>query len=160
MEFVTKESLKAKTEQKLGLNQPSVFDSLSRSNFASDDAFLDAAAKMELERSSPEYRAVRRRLEREYEARREHDEKEQNSKRYQELRSTAKLSSLDTQEVDTEATERARRDLAAGRIRASELAPTIESYAKDLTEKRKDTLASNSLMNELLRQSVNRYSVK
>lgn len=44
-------------------------------------------------------------------------------------------------QIFTEATERARRDLAAGRIRASELAPTIESYAKNLTEKRKDTLA-------------------
>ena len=160
MDFVTKENMREKTAQKLGLRQSSVLDTLSRSNFASDDAFLDAAAKMELERSSPEYRAIRRRLEREYEARREHDEKEQNSKRYQELRSTAKLSSLDTQEVDTEATERARRDLAAGRIRASELAPTIENYAKDLTEKRKDTLASNAMMNELLRQSINRNSVK
>ena len=160
MDFVTKETVREKTAQKLGLRQNSVLDKISRSDFASDDAFLDAAAKMELERSSPEYREVRRRLAREYEARREHDEKEQNSKRYQELRSTAKLSSLDTQEVDTEATERARRDLAAGRIRASELAPTIESYAKDLTEKRKDTLASNAMMNELLRQSINRNSVK
>lgn len=160
MDFVTKENVREKTAQKLGLRQNSVLDKISRSDFASDDAFLDAAAKMELERSSPEYREVRRRLEREYEARREHDEKEQNSKRYQELRSTAKLSALDTQEVDTEATERARRDLAAGRIRASELAPTIENYAKDLTEKRKDTLASNAMMNELLRQSINRNSVK
>ena len=160
MDFVTKENVREKTAQKLGLRQNSVLDKISRSDFASDDAFLDAAAKMELERSSPEYREVRRRLEREYEARWEHDEKEQNSKRYQELRSTAKLSSLDTQEVDTEATERARRDLAAGRIRASELAPMIESYAKDLTEKRKDTIASNAMMNELLRQSINRNSVK
>ena len=63
-------------------------------------------------------------------------------------------------QIFTEATERARRDLAAGRIRASELAPTIENYAKDLTEKRKDTLASNAMMNELLRQSINRNSVK
>jgi len=93
MDFVTKETVREKTAQKLGLRQNSVLDKISRSDFASDDAFLDAAAKMELERSSPEYREVRRRLAREYEARREHDEKEQNSKRYQELRSTAKLTS-------------------------------------------------------------------
>ena len=45
----------------------------------------------------------------------------------------------------------ARRDLVANRIGASELGKTIERYAKELGEKRKDEKASGALFNVMLR---------
>ena len=61
------------------------------------------------------------------------------------------LDSVDQKNIDTEAADLARRDLAAGRISASALGATIEQYARDLSEKKKDSKAANQLFNKLLR---------
>ena len=45
-----------------------------------------------------------------------------------EIRSTVQLDGLDQREIDTQAAEMARRDLAAGRISASGLGKAIEDY--------------------------------
>ena len=50
-----------------------------------------------------------------------------------------------------EAAALARRDLSANRIAASDLGATIEKYAAELTEKAKDSKASNALFNAMLR---------
>ena len=86
--------------------------------------YLDADAKAELERSSPEYRAARSRLKNEYRARQE--------------------------EKQRTAQSLARRDLAANRIAASELGKTIERYAAELGEKRKSEKAANTMFNAIL----------
>lgn len=61
------------------------------------------------------------------------------------------LDSVDQKNIDTEAADLAHRDLAAGRISASALGATIEQYARDLSEKKKDSKAANQLFNQLLR---------
>ena len=61
------------------------------------------------------------------------------------------LDSLDRRNIDQEAADLARRDLAANRIAASELGATIERYAEELSEKKKDSKASNALFNAMLR---------
>ena len=53
--------------------------------------------------------------------------------------------------TDEEAAALARRDLSANRIAASDLGATIEKYAAELTEKAKDSKASNALFNAMLR---------
>ena len=81
----------------------------------------------------------------------EHQQRAEQEAAYKEIRSTVQLSGLDQREIDTEAANLARRDLAAGRISASGLGKAIEDYAKRLTEKRKDTKASDQLFNAMLR---------
>ena len=153
MEFVTQESTKAKVAHAMGLDAPHVLDVLDRAQFASDEAFLDAATKMTLERRSPEYVEVRRRLKRELEERREKQIREENAAEYRRIRSGVRLSDLDTRNIDAEAAELARRDLAAGRISVSIMGATIEKYAKQLTEKRLDDRARNQMMNQFFRGS-------
>ena len=147
----TTESTRAKIAEKMGLDQPSAFDLVDRSRYADDESYLDAVIKADMERNNPEYQAARRRLKAEYRERMVHQQRVEQEAAYKEIRSAVQLSGLDQREIDTEAANLARRDLAAGRISASGLGKAIEDYAKQLVEKRKDTKASNQLFNAMLR---------
>ena len=147
----TPESTRAKIAEKMGLDRPSAFDLVDRSRYADDESYLDAVIKADMERNNPEYQAARRRLKMEYRERMEQAQRTEQEAAYKEIRSTVQLDGLDQREIDTQAAEMARRDLAAGRISASGLGKAIEDYAKQLTEKRKDTKASNQLFNAMLR---------
>lgn len=151
MRIETSENTRAKIADKLGLDQPSALDLIDRSKYADDESYLDAVVKADLERSSPEYQAARRRLSAELRARTEQKRQEEQAAAYKEIRSTVQLDDCDRREIDAQAAEMARRDLAAGRIGASGLGGAIENYAKQLTEKRKDTKAGNQLFNAMLR---------
>lgn len=151
MGFVTQETTKAKAAHALGLDEPHILDTLDRAQFSSDEAYLDAATKMTLERRNPEYAEIRKRLKRELEERQEKETRAAQSEEYKRIRSGVKLDGLDVRNIDTEAAELARRDLAAGRISASGLGKAIEQYAAQLTEKRKDERARNQMMNQFFR---------
>lgn len=147
----TRQDTAAKFAAKLGTDMPNIFDVVNRSNYATEDAYLDALTLEEMRRNNPEYQAARRRLSVEYRERQEREQRAANDAAYKEIRSTVQLDHLDQREIDTQAAEMARRDLAAGRISASGLGKAIEDYAKKLTEKRKDTKASDQLFNAMLR---------
>ena len=147
----TRQDTAAKIAEKMGLDRPSAFDLVDRSRYADDESYLDAVIKADMERNNPEYQAARRRLKMEYRERMEQAQRTEQEAAYKEIRSTVQLDGLDQREIDTQAAEMARRDLAAGRISASGLGKAIEDYAKQLTEKRKDTKAGNQLFNAMLR---------
>lgn len=149
----TAESVKEKAKAALGLDLSSALDLVSRSDYDSEEAYLDAATKAELERkrSSPEYRSIRSRLKAELRQRTEQEERKAQGEAYKAIRANVSLDSVDQKNIDTEAADLARRDLAAGRISASALGATIEQYARDLSEKKKDSKASNALFNAMLR---------
>ena len=149
--FTSNESIKAKAARAFGMDQPHVFDTLRRVDFANDDAYLDAAVTAEMQRSSPEYQAIRRRLARELDERREKDTRAAQNETYKAIRGTIKLDDIDVKNIDNEAADLARRDLAAGRIRASDLGAQIEKYAGELTEKRKDSRAAAKMFNDMIR---------
>lgn len=152
--IVTRDTIKAKAAAKMGFDQPSALDLVSRRDYSSDEAYLDAAVKAEMERSSPEYQAIRRKLAAEYQQRHEEAERKVQAEKFKEIRSNVQLWDSDTRAIDAEAAEMAHRDLAAGRIGASEMGKTIEKYAKELTEKRKDNKAQNQLMSEIIRGAM------
>ena len=151
MRIETTESTRAKIAEKMGLDQPSAFDLVDRSKYADDESYLDAVIRADMERNNPEYQAARRRLKAEYRYRQEREQRAAQEAAYKEIRSTLQLDVLDQREIDTPAAEMARRDLVAGRISASGLGKAIEDYAKQLTEKRKDSKATNQLFNAMLR---------
>ena len=151
----TAESVKEKAKAALGLDLSSALDLVKRSDYDSDEAYLDACARAEMERSSTElmtgHRAARSRLKAEYRARREEQERKAQSENYKAIRSSVSLDSVDKHNIDEEAAALARRDLSANRIAASDLGATIEKYAAELTEKAKDSKASSALFNAMLR---------
>lgn len=151
LNFESNDILREKVADKLGLNLPSGLDIVDRADYGNEKAYLDAAATAELEHSSPEFRAVRRRVEAEFRQRQEEDERKRQTEKYNVIRSCIGLDSVDKKNIDAEAAELARRDLAANRIAASALGKTIERYAQELSEKKKDSKASNALFNAMLR---------
>ena len=128
MRIETTESTRAKIAEKMGLDQPSAFDLVDRSKYADDESYLDAVIRADMERNNPEYQAARRRLKQEYQERMEREQRTEQEAAYKEIRSTVQLDGLDQREIDTQAAEMARRDLAAGRISASGLGKAIEDY--------------------------------
>ena len=147
----TAESVKEKAKAALGLDLSSALDLVKRGDYDSDEAYLDACTRAEMERSSPEYRAARSRLKAEYRARQEAEQRKAQAENYKAIRSSVSLDSVDQHSIDEEAADLARRDLAADRSAASELGKTIERYAQELSEKKKDSKASNALFNAMLR---------
>lgn len=147
----TAESVREKAKAALGLDLTSALDIVNRGDYADDEQYLDAAVKAEMERSNPEYRAIRSRLKAELRQRTEQEERKAQSEAYKAIRAGVSLDSVDQKNIDTEAADLARRDLAAGRISASTLGATIEQYARDLSEKKKDSKAANQLFNAMLR---------
>lgn len=127
----TRESTREKARAALGLDLSSALDLVSRSDYDSEEAYLDAATKAELERSNPEYRSIRSRLKAELRQRTEQEERKAQGEAYKAIRANVSLDSVDQKNIDTEAADLARRDLAAGRISASALGATIEQYARD-----------------------------
>ena len=147
----TADSVREKAKSALGFDCASALDLVRREDFADDEAYLDAAAKAELERSSPEYRAARSRLKAEYRARQEKEQRAAQNKAYKSIRAEVSLDALDRRTIDEQAADLARRDLAANRIAASELGRTVERYAAELGEKRKNEKASAAMFNAMMR---------
>lgn len=147
----TAESVREKAKAAFGLDMPSALDLCSRSDYDSDEAYLDVCTRAELERSDPKYRSVRCRLKSELRARQEEQERKAQAENYKAIRANIGLDSVDKHNIDERAADLARRDLAANRIPASELGATIERYAQELSEKKKDSKASNALFNAMLR---------
>lgn len=147
----TAENVREKAKAAFGFDMSSALDLVKRSDYDSDEAYLDAAAKAELERSSPEYRGARSRLKAEYRARQEKEQRTAQNEAYKSIRAEVLLDALDRRKIDEQAADLARRDLAANRIAASELGRTVERYAQKLGEKRKDEKASGALFNAMLR---------
>ena len=160
MKIDSKKNKRAFAARALGADQPSAFEMVDRANYASDEEYLDAVTKMELERKSPEYQEVYRRLAREYRAQQEETERKEQEAAYQEIRAQVQLNSMDKKEIDSEATAMARRDLAAGKISASDLGKAIEGHASQLAEKRKNEKAGNQLFNAIIRGSVENMTLK
>ena len=150
----SKDTIHEKAKAAFGFDLSSALDLVKRSDYETDEQYLDACARAELERSSPEYRAARSRLKAEYRARQEAEQRKAQAENYKAIRSSVSLDSVDQHNIDTEAAELARRDLAANRISASEMGVTIERYAQELSEKKKDSKASNALFNAMLRGQI------
>ena len=150
----TADTVREKVKTALGFDCASALDLVRREDFADEEAYLDAVAKAELERSSPEYRAARNRLKSAYRARQEEDQRQAQSEAYKTIRESVELDGLDRRSIDEQAVSLARRDLAANRIAASELGKSIERYAAELGEKRKSEKATSAMFNAVLRGTL------
>ena len=82
----TRESVEAKAKAAFGFDLSSALDLCNRNDYATDEQYLDACARAELERSSPEYRAARSRLKAEFRARQEEQESKARGEAYKSIR--------------------------------------------------------------------------
>ena len=114
-------------------------DAVSRDDFPDDAAYLNAVAKIQLERSSPEYQRAYTKAAQEA--------------RYKELSRTVELDSVELSNVDKKAREAAQRDLAAKRITVADLGKAIEAYGERFHKEAKESKIGRVMINELIRSA-------
>lgn len=140
--------------KRLSGTQESALDALNRADYASDEDYLDACAKLHLERSNPEYAAAYRKVSAEYQNRREKEQREAQRARYNELSKTVILDYVDKQNIEKKSREAAQRDLAAKRITLDGMGAAIEKYAEQYTTEIKKEKTSRQLFNEMIRGQI------
>ena len=87
----TNEQTRTKAAEALGFTQPSALDLVDRSKYGSEESYIDAAVRAEMERSDPKYRETRARLLAEYRQRQEREERERQTENYNAIRKSVKL---------------------------------------------------------------------
>ena len=155
-ELMTRDTIRAKAAAALGLNQPNPEDVIHREDYESDAAFAVALARLTQTMNTPEYRAAARKVGVTAQKQNEDEEREAQRKEYAEIRKTVKLDSVDLERIDKEALTLARQQLAEGKIAYSQLGETVETIAKQLTERVKDRKAGNIQLNAAFRREAKR----
>lgn len=129
-------------------------DAVSRDDFPDDAAYLNAVAKIQLERSSPEYQRAYTAAAAEYQRRQEAKQKAAQEARYKELSRTVELDSVELSNVDKKAREAAQRDLAAKRITVADLGKAIEAYGERFHKEARESKIGRVMINEMIRNSA------
>ena len=152
MSLETIETLKAKFDAKLGFTPGrSGLDALRREDYVTEDDFLNAVAKYDLENNNPEFAEAKRRAKIEYDRRMSEREQEEINKAMQEAAKGVKLAEIDEKNAEARARERAKQDLAQGRITAREMGNAISEYYDDERDRIQLDAQSNASMNAAIR---------
>lgn len=138
------------------VTMPSALDSLNRYNYASDAAYLEAAADLIVKRNSKEFQNAFRTVQKEFFDRKMEESKEQMKQDIEELRKKVVLDSTETENCKTQASEKAQADLKAGKITVTQLSDAIFNYEQDLIKAAKGNKATTQVMNGLLRGTLGR----
>lgn len=129
-------------------------DAVSRDDFPDDTSYLAAVAKIQLERSSPEYQRAYTAAAAEYRRRQEAKQKTAQDARYKELSRTVELDSAELSDVDKKAREAAQRDLAAKRITVADVGKAIDTYGERFRKEARESKIGRIMINEMIRGSA------
>lgn len=156
MELQNRDSIRQKAAAALGFNQPNPEDVIHREDYGSDAEYAVALARLTQTMNTPEYRAAARKVGVTAQNRTEEDTRKQQREEFKQIRKTVELDAAELEQIDREALQLARQQLANGRIGASLLGETVETIAKQLMEKRKDQKAGNIQLNAAFRREAKR----
>lgn len=161
--------MKAKTESKeteieeladkLAFIEPSPLDLVDPRRYADYDSYIDAVVKLELERSSPEYKAARQRVVSELKKRAEREKRERQSAQYKAIRERTDLNSVEKSAIRSRAIDLTLIDFRAERICAADLPKVISEYAQALTEEALHDKAINELYADALRAAARQVNL-
>ena len=158
-EFRTPEAVRDAAAAAFGLNQKSVFDIVRREDYKTEAEYIQALSDTSKAMETPEYQRARRKAAEEEQRRNEAAIRAEQRKEFQTIRRGVTLTQTEKEQIDRQAADMARRDLAAGRIFASGLGAKIEEYAGQLSDKAKDSKASAMQFNAFIRHEMNRATV-
>lgn len=130
---------------------PKAVDVISRADYSSDNDYIEACVKYEIEHHSPEYERAVKKVESELSEKRAKEQKEKNENEYKELRKTVKLLPSEESRISAEARRKAEADLLRNKIQEHQFSGACENYAKMLREQALDSKASSILMSRLIR---------
>ncbi len=144
---------KEKLRAALGMNTPEATDIIKRNDYKTQAEYLSALVEFSSKLNDPDVKRALRMAEREQVEEDEQEVRKAQRKEYGELLKAVELGELDQKAVEREATRLAHDDLAAGRIGVSEHGERIIKYAKELTEKRRQEIATAKQFNDSIRNT-------
>lgn len=153
MEIVqTNEQIKAKAVAALGFSAPDPRDVIHRDDYNSDAEYAVALARMTQTMNTPEYRAAARKVGVMVHKESEKEAADRQRAEFKSICASVTLSVDDQRRIDEEANRRAKAEIGAGKIGASELGDAVVRIAKELTRKAKEEKASSIMFNKQLRE--------
>ena len=152
--------LEDKVRRALSRGHVNGLDMVRRSDYATRDAYLDAATRAELERQSIGYGDIYARLDREYSVIEEQAARKAERERFAELTESAVIYDSERKGIEVEARNRADADLSAGRITTEQHAERIKEYAQAGELNLRKEKAGAVQFNEALRAAVNNNAAK
>lgn len=153
--FTTKDIIQDRAATAFGLNQKSVFDIVRREDYRTEAEYIQALSDTSKAMETPEYHRAARKAAEEKQRRNEAAIREAQRREFAEIRRGVKLTPMEQEQIDKQAADMARADLASGKIFASGLGARIEEYAERLADKAKDSKASSMQFNNFIRQEMN-----
>ena len=140
-------------ERLWGRSQTTALQKLDRKRFSSDEEYLLAAAKLDMEHRSPEFQASYKRVSHEFKRQQEAERRKQEDAEWNRLMKTTKLDEERQKHAMERASEAVARDLAARRIFAKDVAKKTDEYRKQFEEEELRSKVAGIMMNNAFRQS-------
>ena len=162
MNFSTKDQVKAKAINRLGFDLPAQKDALEivqRSDFRTDDEFLDACAKYAMQFDDARFREVRNDLARKYYDQRQAELDAENVRIEQEIRANTRLSVDERQEIETRAAANAAADMRNGKIQPNEYRRTVAKYTDDMCKAQLNHKVECAFMSDMIRRERDRNRI-
>lgn len=126
-------------------------DGLRREDYATDDAFLEAATRRQMELDDPAYRKAKTKVVRAYQEQLQQEAKTRRETEFAEAVKVCKLSQSRQQEIEAKAAKLAVADFEGGRISATEVDNQKRKYTEELTMWAKRDAVMGERINAALR---------
>ena len=133
---------------------PSPLDTLKRSDYASDAAYLEACAELHLKRQNPEFQKALLAVRDEFEQREHAARLEKMNKEIKKLSQNIVLQDYEIKKCDEQAAEQIWTDVARGNIEKAKAADAIQELSIKLQREARERKASRQVTNELIRATI------
>ena len=132
---------------------PSALDSINRQDFSSDAAYYEAAANLEIKRSTPEFQKAYSKIVREAMAQREKEADRKSEEMVQaELKKTW-LTEREESEISQRVQEEVAGDIRSGKISAAQMSTEIDRRAAAAVEAARLRKAKATVVNQAMRDA-------
>lgn len=150
------DDLREKAAVAFGLNVPEASDLVNRADYATQAEYYAALADMKIRLQDPEFQRAIRKARMSGQVEDERAKRKRELEEFKQYRKSANVEEFEQRDIDKQAAQMARDDLARGKISSAELGERIAIYADRLSDKLKDQKASSAQINALFRKQLGR----
>jgi hypothetical protein len=147
-------------ENNESMNLPHALDTLKRADYASDAAYLEAAADLELKRSSPEFQKALQRTRAEYMQREFKRVEKENAALLDEEIKRTRLSESEDRAILERAQGEVANAIRAGQLDPANMQAEIDKRSAAYSKQEIRRKATGTLVNAAMRQATGRVVVK
>ena len=133
---------------------PSPLDTLKRSDYPSEAAYLEACAELHLKRQNPEFQKALLAVRDEFEQREHAARLEKMNKEIKKLSQSIVLQDYEIKKCDEQAAEQIWTDVARGNIEKVKAADAIRELSIKLQREVRERKANRQVTNELIRATI------